>query len=138
MENKSIQAICTAALTAFTIYLGALAVPLCILVVAMIIDYATGMISAWIERTLSSRKGINGIVKKVSYMALVAVAMGVDWLIYSGLQAVHLCVNYDIALNHILIAFKKNEREPICLTASTVVWNWKLPYRNVRFATHPL
>lgn len=82
MENKSLQAVFTAALTAFTVYFNAIAVPLCVLVIMMSMDYITGMISAWLEKDLSSRKGIVGIIKKICYMALVAVAMGVDYIIY--------------------------------------------------------
>lgn len=90
MENKSLQAVFTVALTAFAIYFNALAIPLCVLVIMMSIDYITGMISAWIEKDLSSRKGIVGIVKKISYMALVAVAMTVDYLIYCGFTAINI------------------------------------------------
>lgn len=90
MENKNLQAVFTVALTAFAIYFNALAIPLCVLVIMMSIDYITGMISAWIEKDLSSRKGIVGIVKKISYMALVAVAMTVDYLIYCGFTAINI------------------------------------------------
>lgn len=90
MENKSLQAVFTVTLTAFAIYFNALAIPLCVLVIMMSIDYITGMISAWIEKDLSSRKGIVGIVKKISYMALVAVAMTVDYLIYCGFTAINI------------------------------------------------
>lgn len=90
MENKSLQAVFTVALTAFAIYFNALAIPLCVLVIMMSIDYITGMISAWIEKDLSSQKGIVGIVKKISYMALVAVAMTVDYLIYCGFTAINI------------------------------------------------
>lgn len=48
----------------------------------MIIDYATGMTVAWQEHQLNSRIGVKGIIKKISYGGLVAVAMGVDWLIW--------------------------------------------------------
>lgn len=78
------------ALTTFAIYFNALAIPLCVLVIMMSIDYITGMISAWIEKDLSSRKGIVGIVKKISYMALVAVAMTVDYLIHCGFTAINI------------------------------------------------
>ena len=90
MENKSLQAVFTAALTAFTVYFNAIAVPLCVLVIMMSMDYITGMISAWLEKDLSSRKGIVGIIQKICYMALVAVAMGVDYLIYSGFTAINI------------------------------------------------
>ena len=80
------QAFVSAAIAALISYLGAIAIPVIILTAAMIIDYITGMISAWHKSELSSQKGVFGIVKKVSYLALVCVGMGVDWLIYSGLN----------------------------------------------------
>jgi len=86
LEEKSLQAVFSAALAALISYLGIVAVPVTVLVFAMIIDYITGMISAWHGSELSSKKGIFGIIKKTSYLALVCVGMGVDWLIYSGLN----------------------------------------------------
>ena len=74
-EVKTIQAVVSAVITGLLYYLGIVAVPIIILIIAMIIDYATGMMSAWLNSELSSKKGIKGIVKKISYLALVAVAM---------------------------------------------------------------
>lgn len=96
MDNKTLQGVFTVAMAAFAVYFNALAVPLAILVIMMVIDYITGMVSAWINKDLSSREGIIGIVKKICYMALVAVAMGVDWLIYCGISAAKITAAYDM------------------------------------------
>ena len=96
VESIGIQAIISAALAAFASYLGALAVPIIVLMVMMIIDYLSGMSAAWSEGTLSSKVGAKGIVKKVGYMALIAVAMGVDYLIYSGIVAANIEVGYNM------------------------------------------
>ena len=96
IENIGIQAIISAALAAFASYLGALAVPIIVLMAMMIIDYLSGMSAAWSEGTLSSKVGAKGIVKKVGYMALIAVAMGVDYLIYSGIVAANIEVGYNM------------------------------------------
>ena len=96
IEEKSLQAVFSAALAALISYLGIVAVPVTVLVFAMIIDYITGMISAWHGSELSSRKGIFGIIKKTSYLALVCVGMGVDWLIYSGIKQVGVDLDYTI------------------------------------------
>ena len=96
IENIGIQAIISAALAAFASYLGALAVPIIVLMVMMIIDYLSGMSAAWSEGTLSSKLGAKGIVKKVGYMALIVVAMGVDYLIYSGVVAAGINVGYNM------------------------------------------
>ena len=103
MESKGLQAVLTAAITAFAVYFNALAVPLVVLIVMMVIDYISGMSAAWREGTLSSKKGIDGIVKKVGYMALVAVAMGVDYLIFTGFSAVNVSVGFDMLFG-ILVA----------------------------------
>ena len=96
IESIGIQAIISAALAAFASYLGALAVPIIVLMVMMIIDYLSGMSAAWSEGTLSSKVGAKGIVKKVGYMALIVVAMGVDYLIYSGIAAADINVGYNM------------------------------------------
>ena len=96
IEGKSVQTAFAAAISAVTCYLGIVAVPIVVLLLAMIIDYVTGMISAWHKAELSSKKGVFGIVKKVSYLGLVCVGMGVDWLIYSGLHSVGVDLGYTI------------------------------------------
>lgn len=81
-------------------YMGVLTIPLIMLIAVMIIDYASGMTKAWITATLSSRTGIKGIVKKVCYLMIVAVAAVVDWLIRSALLQVgiHIDINMCIGL----------------------------------------
>ena len=95
-NDKGLQAIMSAALATFVVYMGALAVPIIVLMVMMIIDYLSGMSAAWSEGTLSSKVGAKGIVKKVGYMALIVVAMGVDYLIYSGIAAANIEVGYNM------------------------------------------
>ncbi|MBQ1777920.1 MAG: phage holin family protein [Acidaminococcaceae bacterium] len=94
VEAKTIQAAFSAALAMLTAYFGIVAVPITVLVVAMAIDYGTGMAAAWKQSELSSKRGIIGIVKKIGYLALVCVGMLVDWLIYCGLQAVNVNIGY--------------------------------------------
>lgn len=87
MNEKSVQAAFAAALSALTCYLGIVAVPIVLLLIAVIIDYVTGMISAWYKAELSSKKGIKGIVKKVLYFVLVIVGMVVDWSVMYWLSS---------------------------------------------------
>lgn len=88
MDNKLLQAVFSAALAAFSVYFNVIAVPLTVLIIMMIIDYITGMAAAYIKAELSSKRGLQGIIKKISYMALVAAAMGLDYLIYHGLSQI--------------------------------------------------
>lgn len=96
IEAKAIQAALAAFVAMLTYYLGLILVPLIVLCAVMIIDYVTGMIAAWKNTELSSRKGVFGIVKKLCYLALVCVGMGVDWLIYSGMKQVGADINYTM------------------------------------------
>jgi uncharacterized protein BH0965 len=95
-KQTTIQALITAALAALTYYFSILAVPIIVLMTVMVIDYITGMVSAWHNAELSSKKGVFGIIKKLCYLALVCVGMGVDWLIYSGMTQVGITMNYTV------------------------------------------
>ncbi len=96
MENRTLQATFTAAAAMFVVYCNALAVPLIVLVTAMLVDYITGIASAFINRELSSKVGLRGIIKKISYIALVVVAMGADYLIYGGFSAINIQFDYNM------------------------------------------
>lgn len=70
--------------------LGVLFYVLLILGVAMVIDYITGMLASKTEAIdhpddsaygWNSKKGAKGIIKKVGYLCIIAVAMMVDWVI---------------------------------------------------------
>lgn len=67
--------------TALSAYFDRLLLPVVMLTAAMAVDYATGMARAFVTAALSSRTGIRGIVKKVCYLAAVAVGMGADFVL---------------------------------------------------------
>ena len=94
LEERPLQAVFSAALAALISYLGVIAIPVTVLMAAMIIDYVTGMAAAWHNKKLSSKKGLSGIIKKISYLALVCVGMGVDWVIYYGIKSVGVDMGY--------------------------------------------
>ena len=96
MQNKEMQMFISAAFAGLMYYLGIVVIPIIMLIFAMIVDYITGMSAAWYNAELSSKKGIKGIVKKVSYLALVVVAMIIDWLISQGLQQINVNMNYSV------------------------------------------
>lgn len=96
MKDNIIQATVSVALGALAAYFNVLLVPLTILIVVMIIDYATGMTSAWKSGELESKTGLIGILKKVSYLVLVAVGGVVDYLISTGLAA----ANVEISITY--------------------------------------
>lgn len=88
MKENTIKAALTGCVGALCVYLGELAVPVIILAAVMLGDYCSGLAKAWITGSVSSRVGIRGIVKKVGYLAVVAIGMVVDWLIKYGAAAV--------------------------------------------------
>ena len=89
-----------AAVSVVLSYFNALLIPIVVLVAVMVIDYISGMTSAKRTGELSSRLGVMGILKKVGYLALVAVGMVVDYLISSALihVGIHIQINYCFAM----------------------------------------
>ena len=87
-KHNTIKALCSAVVAGLTAYFKVIAVPVALLFVVMLIDYASGVANAYMKGEWSSKVGIKGIVKKVGYMGVVIVAAVFDWLIYSGLKGV--------------------------------------------------
>ena len=80
MKEKTWHALIAVALGGLSAYMRVMFVPLVVLIGVMIVDYMSGMLKAWGNDELSSRVGLRGIVKKLSYLMLVCVAGVVDWL----------------------------------------------------------
>lgn len=81
MKETTLKGISVTALAAVGAYFRELGFPLVLLVSVMMLDYISGMVKAWFTRTLSSKTGMRGIVKKLCYMLAVAVAVIVDFVI---------------------------------------------------------
>lgn len=90
MKENVLKAIIATTSAGLLGYFNQLAVPVLMLCAVMALDYATGLTAAWVHKSLDSRIGVIGIVKKVSYLVLVVVGGCVDWLLMSGLAAVGL------------------------------------------------
>lgn len=70
------------ALLTFTIYiLGGFDIALKSLMVVIVIDYITGVASAFYNKKLSSKVGFKGIIKKFCYLCIVALSVVIDNLI---------------------------------------------------------
>jgi len=96
IKQKTLKGALSAFLAVAVNYAGIIAVPIIMLCVVMLLDYITGMIAAWKARELSSRRGTFGIVKKLCYLIAVCVGIGVDWLIYSGLQSMGVSLGVKV------------------------------------------
>ncbi len=112
MKESGIRAILAALGAAISVYCGQMAVPVIVLLLVMVGDYITGMVSAYIQKTLSSRRGVVGIIKKLSYLMVVCVGVGVDWVIreaahqigidYQGTFMVGLLVTIWLVINELI------------------------------------
>lgn len=68
--------------TALSSWLGILFVPVMVLVISNIIDYATGLCAAkYRSESIKSYKSIRGIAKKICMWLLVVVGVILDWLL---------------------------------------------------------
>lgn len=65
-------------LTTIIYILGGFDVALKSLIIIVIIDYLTGVGSAYYNKKVSSKKGLKGIVKKFCYFLIVALAVVID------------------------------------------------------------
>ncbi len=84
MKENTIKAIASAAAAGVGLYFRELFIPVAVLTGVMALDYISGMANAWASKTLSSKTGILGIVKKLCYLLAVAVAVVADWVIQSA------------------------------------------------------
>lgn len=91
MKENTLKAAVAVALAGASAYFRELLFPVCILALVMLVDYISGMVSAWVRSELSSRVGVVGIVKKVAYLLAVAVAIVADWAVQTA--AAQLGVN---------------------------------------------
>lgn len=73
-------------LTSFIYLVGGIDIALQSLLIVIIIDYLTGIASAIYNKELSSKIGFKGIIKKFSYLLVVALSVVIDKLLgQSGL-----------------------------------------------------
>ena len=77
-------------------YFGTLAAPLLVLLCVMVVDYVTGMVKAYLTAQLSSRIGLRGILKKLCYMAMVAVGAAIDYLLGGALVQVGIDMRVEM------------------------------------------
>ena len=65
-------------LTTFVFLVGGLDVAMIALLVAIVLDYVSGVVKAYVTKQLSSVVGFRGIVKKVAVLIIVMLAVLVD------------------------------------------------------------
>lgn len=77
MKNL-ISDIASVILTTIVYILGGWDVALMSMVIVVIIDYITGLSSAFYNKKVSSKQGLKGILKKFCYFLIVALAVVID------------------------------------------------------------
>ena len=93
-KETILHTVTATALGTFVAYLSNMAVPVIVLIAVMLVDYGTGMLNAWLKNELNSRVGILGILKKISYFALIVVGMAVDYILNSAFVKIN--INFNI------------------------------------------
>lgn len=90
MAATALQVAISGALAWISAKMGILAPVLCILMMLMVIDYISGMLASKKEAIdnpedasygWNSKKGAKGIIKKIGYLCVIAVAMVVDYIV---------------------------------------------------------
>lgn len=77
MKNTINLAISTLA-TMLVYFLGGWDIALQILITVIVLDYVTGIFKAIYNKKMNSKVGVKGIIKKVGYLIVVAVAVLLD------------------------------------------------------------
>src|SRR5690554_3609387 len=81
MFEKAVKGTIGAITGVFAYLVGCVSELVIILVILMIFDYITGVMAAFARKDLASRKGVVGILKKVSFMLLVTLGFLLDFVI---------------------------------------------------------
>lgn len=100
MENI-IKCIFGGAMTGITYFLGGWDFALQTLIIAIVLDYITGVLKAGYEKQLNSKIGLKGIIKKVGYIIIVAVATLADSIV-GDTGVIRTAVIYIFVANELL------------------------------------
>ena len=84
MKENLFRGVVAAAAAGAAAYFRELVLPVVVLFLVMTVDYISGMVRSWINGELCSRIGVLGIVKKISYLLAVVVAIVADWVIQTA------------------------------------------------------
>lgn len=76
--KEVIQSVLAVISTGLIYLLGGLDIAMTCLLIAIILDYVSGMLKAFITKQVSSRVGFKGILKKVSILLVVMLAVLID------------------------------------------------------------
>ena len=95
--DKIISAIIANVATVFIFLFGGIDVALQCLLIAIVLDYISGLIKAYNTKTLSSSIGFKGILKKVGILVIVMLAVLVDRVTLNNGGIRSLVIYYFVA-----------------------------------------
>lgn len=100
---EKVKAVITLAVSTVVSALGALAIPVLLLVGCNVVDYATGLFATqYRNEKITSYKSIRGIAKKVCMWLLVLVGAWVDMLIQYSVESIGLNFGLTFAVSAIV------------------------------------
>jgi len=85
--------------TGITWLLGTWDTALIVLILFMVLDYATGLLRAWINKEVSSDVGLRGIARKAVIFVVLIVAVMLDRLLNTGTWVFRTLVCYFYIAN---------------------------------------
>ena len=97
--EKVFNSIVAVIATFFTYLFGGWDIALIVLVAFMVLDYATGMMWAYIQNTLNSQIGFRGLLKKCMILVVLIIAVLLDRMINSGTAVFRTLVCYFYIAN---------------------------------------
>ena len=97
--EKVFNSIVAVIATFFTYLFGGWDIALIVLVAFMVLDYATGMMWAYIQKTLNSQIGFKGLIKKCMILVVLIIAVVLDRMINSGTAVFRTLVCYFYIAN---------------------------------------
>lgn len=97
--EKVFNSVVAVTATFFTYLFGGWDIALIVLVAFMVLDYVTGVICAYIQKTLNSEIGFKGLIKKCMILVVLVVAVLLDRMINSGTAVFRTLVCYFYIAN---------------------------------------
>lgn len=79
--QQLIKSVVSVSITTLVYLLGDWDIALQSLIIVIILDYLTGISKSYVSKKLNSTRGIKGIVKKLSMLCMVAVAVIIDKIV---------------------------------------------------------
>ena len=96
--KEVLQSVVAVISTGLVYLLGGFDVALIALVIAIVLDYISGVLKAYVTKELSSKVGLKGIIKKVGVLLIVMLAVIID-NVTGGTGAIRTLVIYYFVAN---------------------------------------